>query len=125
MDNFKKLNNKSKQQHRISRHKRVRAKIVGTKERPRVSVFKSNNYVFVQFIDDNLNKTILSNKIISHKKTKIKGNKTDIAKKIGEMLAEKAKEIGIREAIFDRGGFKYHGRIKAIAEGLRKGGLKF
>ena len=117
--------NKSKQVHRIMRHKRVRAKVSGTAQRPRVSVFKSNKHVFVQFIDDSTNKTLLSNKTLSSKKTKIKGNKTAIATKIGEMLATKAKEAGIKEAIFDRGGFKYHGRVKAVAEGLRKGGLKF
>lgn len=117
--------NNSKQQHRINRHKRVRAKIFGTAERPRVSVFKSNKHIFVQFIDDDANKTIISSKIVSGGKSKIKGNKTDKAAKIGEMLAEKAKEAGIKEIIFDRGGFKYHGRVKAVAEGLRKGGLKF
>lgn len=119
------MNSRNKQKHRISRHKRVRAKIVGTSERPRVSVFKSNKHIFVQFIDDKANKTIISSKIVSGGKSKIKGNKTDKAAKIGEMLAEKAKEAGIKEIIFDRGGFKYHGRVKAVAEGLRKGGLKF
>lgn len=115
----------SKQKHRIMRHRRVRAKVFGTAQRPRASVFKSNKHVFVQLIDDNANKTIISNKVISGGKSKIKGNKTDKAAKIGEMLAEKAKEAGIKEVIFDRGGFKYHGRVKAVAEGLRKGGLKF
>lgn len=114
-----------KQQHRINRHKRVRAKVSGTAERPRVSVFKSNKHIFVQFIDDKDRRTILSSKIISGSKSKIKESKTDKAAKIGEMLAEKAKESGIKEIIFDRGGFKYHGRVKAVAEGLRKGGLKF
>ena len=114
----------SKQQHRTFRHKRIRAKISGTAERPRVSVFKSNQHVFVQFIDDDTNKTILSSKIVSGKKSKINGSKVEKAVKVGEMLAEKAKEAGIKEAIFDRGGFKYHGRIKAVAEGLRKGGIK-
>lgn len=106
------------------RHKRVRAKVFGTSERPRVSVFKSNKHVYVQFIDDNSGKTILSSKVASSEKSKIKGNKTEVASKIGEMLAEKAKETGIKEAVFDRGGFKYHGRVKAVAEGLRKGGIK-
>lgn len=107
------------------RHKRVRSRIFGTAEIPRVSVFKSNRYVFTQFIDDTTGKTIISSKIVSGPESKIKGSKTEIASKIGEILAEKAKEAGIKEAVFDRGGFKYHGRIKAIAEGLRKGGLKF
>ena len=102
----------------------MRAKIVGTKERPRVSVFKSNRNIFVQFIDDGSGKTVLSSKIMSDKKNKINGTKTDKAIKIGEMLAEKAKVAEIKEVVFDRGGFKYHGRIKAVADGLRKGGLK-
>jgi len=116
--------NKNKKLHRISRHKRVRAKVYGTMERPRVSVFKGNRHVFVQFIDDEAGKTVLSNKIVSDSKSKIKGTKTDKAIKIGEMLADKAKEAGISESVFDRSGFRYHGRIKAVADGLRKGGLK-
>ncbi len=115
---------KSKQQHRIMRHKRVRAKIQGSAKRPRVSVFKSNRHVFVQFIDDVSGKTILSSKIISSKKSKMKGAKTVKANSIGEMLAEKAKELGIGEVVFDRGGFKFHGRVKAVADGLKKGGIK-
>ena len=115
---------KNKRLHRISRHKRVRAKIMGTRERPRVSVFKSNKNVFVQFIDDEAGKTVLGSKVTSGKKSKVKETKTDKAVKTGEMIAEQAKEAGIKEAVFDRGGFKYHGRIKAVADGLRKGGLK-
>ncbi len=67
----------------------------------------------------------MSNKIISSSKSKVKGSKIEKATKIGEMLAEKAKEVGIKEVVFDRGGFEYHGRIKAVADGLRKGGIKF
>lgn len=110
---------------RIRRHKRVRAKIIGTAERPRISVFKSNQHVFVQFIDDEIGKTILSSKVVSSKKSKIKGTKTEKALTIGKMLAEKAIEKGIKKVVFDRGGFKFHGRVKAVAEGLRSGGLKF
>ncbi len=115
---------KAKRQHRLSRHKRVRAKILGSAKRPRIAVFKSNRHVFVQFVDDTSGKTILSSKIISAKKSKIKGTKTTQAGSIGEMLAGKAKELGISEAVFDRGGFKFHGRIKAVADGLKKGGIK-
>ena len=121
----KNVNNTSKQSHRIRRHKRVRSKISGTAEKPRVSVFKSNQHIFVQFIDDSSNKTIISSKVVAGAKSKVKGSKTEIALKTGEMLAEKAKEVGIKEVIFDRGGFKYHGRVKAVADGLRKGGIKF
>jgi len=119
------MDTKKKQLNKQRRHRRVRAKIVGTKERPRVSVFKSNKHIFAQFIDDEFGKTILSSKVISNKKSKVKGTKTEKATKIGEMLAEKSKEAGIKKVVFDRGGFKYHGRIKAVADGLRKGGIKF
>lgn len=114
----------TKNQKRITRHARVRAKIKGTKEIPRVSIFKSNRHLFIQFIDDSVGKTILSN-IIKPPAKGAKGNKTEIAGLMGEMLSQKAKEAGISKVVFDRGGFKYHGRIKALAESLRKGGLKF
>ncbi len=81
--------------------------------------------MFVQFIDDNTGKTIISSKIVSSAKTKSKGSKTDKSAEMGKMLAEKAKSAGITEVIFDRGGYKYHGRVKALADGLRTGGLKF
>lgn len=115
---------KIKQRNRTRRHKRIRAIIKGTSKRPRVAIFKSNQHVFVQFIDDTAGKTIISSKIISAKKDKMKGTKTDKASLIGEMLAAKVKELGINEAVFDRGGFKFHGRVKAIADGLKKGGIK-
>ena len=119
------MDSKQKQQHRLMRHKRVRARIVGTAQRPRVSVFKSNKHIFVQLIDDESGKTILSSKVVSAKKSKIKGNKNEKASEIGKIVAEKAKTTGIKEVIFDRGGYKYHGRIKAVADGLRAGGMKF
>jgi large subunit ribosomal protein L18 len=115
----------TKNQHRIRRHKRVRAKIKGTKDVPRISVFKSNRHIFVQIIDDKEGKTILSSAVKSAKKSTLKGSKTEIAAITGEKLAVKAKEAGIKKVVFDRGGFKYHGRVKALAEGLRKGGLEF
>jgi large subunit ribosomal protein L18 len=116
--------NKSKQIHRIRRHRRVRAKILGTAERPRVSIFKSNKNIFVQLIDDIKRKTILSSKVVSDQK-KTKGGKVEIALRIGETLGKKAKNAGIKEVVFDRGGFKYHGRVKALADGLRAEGIKF
>lgn len=119
------MNNKQKQLNRIKRHGRIRATIAGTIKRPRVSVFKSNRHVFVQLIDDESGKTILSSKVISSQKSKLKGNKTDKAAEIGKIIAEKAKTAGISEVVFDRGGYRYHGRIKALADGLRAGGLKF
>ncbi len=119
------MDSKQKQLNRSRRHGRIRAKVTGTAKRPRVSVFKSNKHVFVQFIDDNTGKTILSSKIVPAAKSKIKGKKTEKSAEVGKMLAEKAKAAGITEVIFDRGGYKYHGRVKALADGLRAGGLKF
>lgn len=114
----------SKVKQRTRRRARVRAKIKGTKSVPRVSVFRSNKHVFAQLIDDSTGKTIVSSVIKSKGKSVVKGNKTEIASAVGEMLAKKAQDAGINQAVFDRGGYKYHGRIKALAEGLRKGGLK-
>lgn len=103
----------------------MRAKIVGTASVPRVSVFRSNRHTFVQVIDDSTGETLLSSIVKSKKKSTLKGTKTEIAEKIGESLAQNAKEKGISTVVFDRGGYKYHGRVKALADGLRRGGLKF
>lgn len=116
---------KLKREQRKSRHNRVRAKIKGTESVPRVSVFRSNRHVFVQLIDDAAGKTLVSSVVKSGKKTAMKGTKTEGASAIGEMLAKKAQDAGINKVVFDRGGFKYHGRVRALAEGLRKGGLSF
>jgi len=115
----------TKRNNRNRRHNRVRAKISGTVEVPRISVFRSNRHIFVQLIDDNSNKTLLSSTIKPKNESKIKGSKTEVAGLIGENLALRAQEKGISKVVFDRGGYKYHGRVKALAEGLRKGGLKF
>jgi large subunit ribosomal protein L18 len=110
-------------QQRIIRHKRVRAKIKGTAERPRLSVFKSNKHFFVQLIDDENGKTIIA---VSDKEIKIK-NKTGkiIAYEIGKALAKKAAAKKIENVVFDRGGYKFHGTIAELAKGAREGGLKF
>ncbi len=110
-----------KRKNRIVRHKRVRAKIVGSPKRPRVAVYKSNQYIYAQVIDDEAGKTLLS---VSDHGAKTKVKKSEAALKTGEELAKKMKERGIAEAVFDRGGFKFHGRIKALADGLKKGGIK-
>lgn len=115
--------NISKRLHRISRHARSRAKAVGDAKRPRVSVFKSNNYLSAQFIDDSKNsKTIVSG---STAEKGYKGTKIEAAGALGEKLGKVAVEKGITEIIFDKSGFKYHGRVKSFAEGLRKSGIKF
>ena len=115
----------SKRQHLIKRRNRTRAKIHGTANIPRISVFRSNRHIFVQIIDDSAGKTIFSNSIEPRMKSGARDNKTEVAGLIGEILAKKAKEAGISKVVFDRGGYKYHGRVRALAEGLRKGGLIF
>lgn len=116
---------KNKYQKRIIRHSRISVKIKGTKSIPRVSVFKSNRHLFVQFIDDTAGRTILSSIIKPAARSAIKGTKTEKAAAIAGLLAKKAENLGIKKIVFDRGGFKYHGRVKALADGLRKGGLEF
>ena len=113
----------AKQEKRIKRHKSIRAKISGTAEKPRLCVFRSNIHIYAQLIDDLQKKTI-----ISAKDTEIdlkKKDKISIAKEVGSLLAKKAVEKKIKEAVFDRGGYKYHGRVKSLADGAREGGLKF
>ena len=120
--------NKNKRQKRLMRHKRVRARIMGTAQRPRLSVFRSNKHIFLQLIDDEKNKTLVSKSDIllkRGKKTKTKIVKTKSAFEAGKILAELAKKKKITSVIFDRGGYAYHGRIKAAADGAREGGLKF
>lgn len=105
------------------RKKRVRASLKGTRERPRLSIFRSNRYIYAQIIDDEEGKTLAS---CSLKEVKEKSsNKKEMAEAIGNVLAKKALKKGIKKVIFDRGSFAYHGRVAALAEGARKGGLKF
>lgn len=111
--------NKKEKQNR--RRDRVRAKIFGTKTKPRLSVFRSNKHVFAQLIDDDKKKTLASASDLKIKKVK----KAEAARRVGNLIAEKAKELKIEKIVFDRGSYKYHGRIKAVAEGAREGGLKF
>lgn len=112
--------NTSKQQRKL-RHNRVRAKVSGTSEKPRLNVFRSNAHIYVQFIDDVSGKTLAA---ASSAEIKGKGSKSDLATKVGKLAAEKALKAGIKQAVFDRGGYQYHGRIKALAESAREAGLK-
>lgn len=109
---------------KIRRKKRIRAKVQGTSTRPRLSVFRSNISLYVQLIDDENNKTIVG---ISQKHVKAKEKQTpiDAAKAVGTLLAQKAKDMKITKVVFDRGSYAYHGRVKAVAEGAREGGLEF
>lgn len=105
---------------RIKRHYKIREKVVGTKQRPRLSVFRSNQHIFAQIIDDSLGKTL-----VSESDFKQEGAKLEKAYKVGKKLAEKAIKVKIKEVVFDRGGFLYQGRIAELAKGAREGGLKF
>ena len=109
---------------RLKRHKRVRSKVSGTPERPRLNVFRSEKNIYAQIIDDVAGNTLVSASTVE-KSFEGNGSNCDAAKKIGSVLAERALQKGIEEVVFDRGGYIYHGRVKALAEGAREGGLKF
>ena len=111
----------TKIERRIKIKYRVRNKISGTAERPRMSVFRSNKQIYVQVIDDDASKTLVSANSLGLEKM----NKSEQAAKVGEMIATKAIEAGITSVVFDRNGYLYHGRIKQVAEAARKAGLKF
>ena len=109
---------------RQKRHKRVRGKIVGTANRPRLSVFRSLSNIYAQVIDDSTGKTIVSASTVEKDFDGVGGNKA-AARKVGQPVAQRAVKAGITEVVFDRGGNIYHGRVKELAEGAREGGLKF
>ena len=108
---------------RLKRHKRVRGKISGTPERPRLVVSRSTRHLFAQIVDDTEGKTLVSASTMEGDLRSFDGDKTAKAKKVGELIAERAKAAGVEAVVFDRGGNKYHGRIAAIADGAREGGL--
>lgn len=110
---------------RARAHKRIRARVKGTQERPRFCVFKSLNHIYGQIIDDDKNKVLVSASDLEFGKTKKVKGKVNAAKEVGKLIAKKAKEAKIEKVVFDRGGFLFHGKIKAIAEGAREGGLIF
>lgn len=109
---------------RIKRHNRARGKISGTTERPRLSVFRSENHIYAQVIDDVAGKTLVSASSVE-KEFDGSGSNKEGARKVGKAIAERALAKGIEEVVFDRGGYIYHGRIQELAEGAREGGLKF
>jgi large subunit ribosomal protein L18 len=109
---------------RLRRHRRVRGKVRGTAERPRLAVFRSNRGVFAQLVDDAAGKTIAAASWVNLPKS-FKGDKTEQAVEVGKRLADAAKKAGVEGVVFDRGGYLYHGRVKALAEGAREGGLNF
>ena len=103
---------------------RIRAQLEGTQKRPRVSIFRSHRYLYVQLIDDDKRQTLLGMNEKKEGDFKLKNN-LDRAKVLGEKFAQKAQSLKVKQVVFDRSGYAYHGRIKALAEGLRQGGLKF
>ncbi|MDQ3238992.1 MAG: 50S ribosomal protein L18 [bacterium] len=107
---------------REKRHARVRAKVSGTTVRPRIAVFRSNVGLYAQLIDDTIHSTLLS---VKTAELGVKINKVEQSKLLGELIAKKAKEKNICSVVFDRGGYRYHGRVKAFAEAARAGGLQF
>ncbi len=113
---------------RERRHRRVRAKVSGTSQRPRLNVFRSSAHMYVQVIDDSRSHTLVAASDLEETVRERAGEgatKSARAKAVGELVAERAREAGIDAVVFDRGGFLYHGRIKAVADGAREGGLKF
>ena len=111
-------------QARIQRHKRVRGKVYGTAECPRLNVFRSLKHIYAQLIDDDKGVTLAAASSVEKDFTEYGGN-IDAAKAVGKKIAERAAEKGIKECVFDRGGYIYHGRVQELAEGAREGGLKF
>jgi large subunit ribosomal protein L18 len=112
---------------RKRRHLRVRAKLNGTPERPRLNVFRSSAHMYAQVIDDTTGHTLVAASTLDPEvRDALDGkNKTERAKAVGELVGQRAKAAGIEQVVFDRGGFKYHGRVKALADGARESGLKF
>lgn len=110
---------------RQARHARVRNKVSGTKEIPRLNVFRSNSNIFAQIIDDSEGKTLVSASSIDKELSLENGGNVEAAAKVGELIAKRAKEAKITKVVFDRGGYLYHGRIKALADAARENGLEF
>ena len=114
----------TKQEHRIRRHRRVRKKILGTAARPRLAVFRSNKHIYVQAIDDIAGKTVASASTMESEQRSGSTATVDAATAVGKLVGERVKAAGITEVVFDRGGFKYHGRVAAVADGARAAGLQ-
>jgi large subunit ribosomal protein L18 len=111
---------RTKEQSRKRLHMRIRNKISGTAERPRLSVYRSNKAIYCQVIDD-----LKGHTLVAASSQEVKGTKTEQAIAVGKLIAEKAKASGIEAVVFDRGGYRYHGRVRSLAEGAREGGLNF
>lgn len=115
----------SKANARLKIHYRIRKRVSGTASKPRLSVFRSNKDIYAQLIDDEKGVTLASASSRKKDMAGEKANKVDLSKKVGTAIAKKSEELGIKEVVFDRSGYLYHGRVKALADGAREGGLKF
>ena len=111
---------KSRAQFRTRRHFRLRKKVVGTQERPRLVVYRSLKHIYAQLVDDTAQRTLMT---VTDQG--LEGKKTERSTEVGKRIAQKAKDAGVTRVVFDRGGYKYHGRVKAVADGAREGGLEF
>ncbi len=118
-------NAKQKRISRKRRHRRVRARVFGTPQKPRLSVFRSNTFIYVQAIDDSHGVTLCTASDREIKKIKKNITKKDRARMVGALIAERLKSLKLSKAVFDRGGYNYHGRVRALADGAREGGLEF
>ncbi len=119
------INKTPKHVGRKARHARVRKKLFGTAECPRMAVFRSGKHIYAQFIDDESGVTLTAASSLDKSLRSVKGTFTERARQVGELAAERATDKGITEVVFDRGGFKYHGRVAALADGAREKGLNF
>ena len=116
------INKPSRAAARVKRHYRIRNKVSGTAQQPRLAVFRSNKHIYAQIIDDTVGRTLVAASTLEFE---AEGTKTEAAKQVGDLVAKKALEKGIKQVVFDRGGNIYHGRIQALAEGAREAGLDF
>ena len=121
------MGRKSREEQRKRRHDRLRAKLSGTAERPRLNVYRSLENIYAQVIDDSTGRTVASASTVDREVAKMVSdkNKTQAAQVVGKVVAERAKAVGISQVVFDRGGYRYHGRVKALADASREAGLEF
>ena len=116
---------KSRTAARQKRHSRLRLRVAGSAERPRLAVFRSTNQIYAQVIDDASGRTLASASSLEASLRGVGGTKTERAKQVGSLIGERARAVGVERVVFDRAGFKYHGRIRSLAEGARESGLEF
>ena len=110
---------------RVKRHERLRLKLSGTQARPRLAIFRSLSHIYAQVIDDTSGRTLAAASSLDASLKSADGTKTEDAKRVGQLVAERAKEAGVEKVVFDRAGFKYHGRVRSLAEAAREAGLDF